>query len=191
MTYALNVGSTALSILRQPSSVRVADIQDSPAASNLILVANGQSSSDSPPAASQAKIAKTLFSLNATDVTKMKLDLIERTGKALGVNSDYYVSNGDFVAAMREAVAKIKAQPTGETALLAIEKDLGLDKLGISITDVIDSAAGGSGEDKVTRALEKQASGHDSDKSTVDASRVLAIDVDDIGRYNMIAENKL
>lgn len=86
----------------------------------------------------------------------MKLDLIDRTGKALGVNQEDYASRDEFVDAMRRALGKLKIEG-GMAAVMALEKELGLDKLGVSVDDVIASAADPDSNDKLTKALKEEA----------------------------------
>lgn len=93
-----------------------------------------------------------LFSVNATNLTKAKMELIDRTAEALGVKRDDYADNKDFVSAMREALLELKIK-SGEEAILALEKHLGLDELGLKIDDVIYSASDPERDDKVTEAL--------------------------------------
>jgi len=158
MTTVPNVNSAALLILQQANSV-AATKQEKSGADNIAAIANGIGDKigvTKQPGQAESKISESIFSVNSVNVTKMKLDLIDRTGKALGVNRDDYASTNDFVNAMQQAYSKLKTEG-GQLAVMGLEKDLGLDKLGLSIDDVIESAKDSEANDKVTKALEKQA----------------------------------
>jgi hypothetical protein len=158
------------------------------AADGLIAIANGTgptgSGQDSggqvglglQSGATPAAISKSFFAIDAVDPAKLQLNLIDRTGKALGVRKEDFSSRDAFVTAMRDAVSKIKAQPNGDLALAGIEKDLGLDRLGLSIDDVIDAANNDHG--KLRRALEEEVrkNGKGSDKAGEAAPPMLSID---------------
>ncbi|WP_168878697.1 hypothetical protein [Rhizobium sp. P28RR-XV] len=133
---------------------------------SLIAVATGQANMVSvsrQPTPAQSKVSEAMFSMSGNSIAKQKLDLIERTGKALGIERSSYASMDDFVAAMKKAFGEIKVQPGGMGAIHGLEKELGLDKLGLSLEDVINSATDGGDNDKVTRAFEKR-SHKDKDK---------------------------
>jgi hypothetical protein len=188
-------GSAALVLLRQTRELLSSQSLDSRggsaanASDNLIATVNGQGGIALGSSPSQAAISKSIFDIDAVSVTKLKMDLIERTGRALSVREDDYASRDDFVTAMREAVAKMRAQPHGDLAVLALEKKLGLDKLGISIDDVINGVKDDEGNGKLNRALEAQVKGQDRgtglDVQDGDPLDVAMIRVDDIGRYDI------
>jgi hypothetical protein len=109
----------------------------------------------------------------------MKLDLIDRAGEALGVKKSDYASMDEFVAATKKAFSDLKSKPDGQQAIAKIERDLGLDKLGISLDDLINSAGDPDKNDKVTQALKKQL-GEDAEGGSV-------LRKDEIGRYHIVA----
>ncbi|MGV8936043.1 MAG: hypothetical protein ACOH2J_02910 [Allorhizobium sp.] len=159
--------------------------QEKSSSDNLVAVANGVSGNigvTKQPSQAQSKISESLFSVNHVSVNKMKLDLIERTGKALGVNADDFGSRDDFVDAMQKAVGKLKMEG-GAMALMGLEKELGLDKLGLSIEDVINSAKDPDRNDKVTKALEKEAGITSEKLEEQDASMPLSLQPNEIGLY--------
>lgn len=159
MTTISNANSTALLILQQANPVE-ATKQQQPGADNLEAVANGVGGKiavSQQPGQAESKISEAMFSVNTVSANKLKLDLIDRAGKALGVDQSDYASKDEFVSAMQGALTKIKTQENGPQAIAAIEKDLGLDKLGVSLEDVVASARDPEREDNLTRALEKQA----------------------------------
>jgi hypothetical protein len=182
MTSITSTNSAALLILQQTASVQPSQRPDA-GSDDLLAVANGiskQVSSDQQPTQAQSKISGSLFSLNHVSINKLKLDLIDRTGKALGVDQADFSSREDFVDAMQKALGKLK-MIGGDDAVRGLEKELGLDKLGVSIQDVINSAKDPEANDKLTKALEKQA------KSNLGLDEVVSqrflIKLDDAGTY--------
>lgn len=157
MTIVSTLGSAALQILQPPVSVTAAK-RDEAGTDDMIAIANGQTTMVAvgrQPAAAASQVSEAMFSVNAVSVTKMKLDLIDKAGKALGVNQADYDSRNDFVDAMRRALGRLKLEG-GQAAVMGLEKELGLDKLGVSIEDVIDSADDPEANDKLTKALERE-----------------------------------
>ncbi|NLR98422.1 hypothetical protein HGP17_16515 [Rhizobium sp. P38BS-XIX] len=155
MTLIPPTPSAALAILKQMNAGAVTPQRSQSVSDGLIAVATGQTkmvSVSKQPTSEQSKISEAIFSVNGkTDVTKMKLDLIYRTGKALGVEHEDYPSMDDFAKAMLKAYRQLEPSEVN-----AIEHDLGLDKLGLSLLDVIESAKNPERNDKVTRALKQQ-----------------------------------
>jgi hypothetical protein len=180
-----SVNSAALLILQQANSVNATESKKS-GSDNLLAVANGLDDKigvTRQPTQAQSKISESIFSVNRESVNKLKLDLIDRTGKALGVAHDDYASKDDFVDAMQKAFGKLKLEG-GDLAVKNLEAELGLDKLGLSILDVIQSARDPQASDKVTKALEKQSG---NVKESDEAQRPsLLIQPDEIGLYGAI-----
>jgi hypothetical protein len=158
MTTVTSTNSAALLILQQTASIRPSQQLDA-GSGDMLAVANGiseQVSSNQQQTQAQSKISESLFSVNHVSINKLKMDLIDRTGKALGVDQADFASREDFVDAMQKALGKLK-MVGGDDAVRGLEKELGIDKLGVSIQDVIDSAKDPEANDKLTKALEKQA----------------------------------
>ncbi|MCJ8510280.1 hypothetical protein MUU53_20550 [Rhizobium lemnae] len=143
---------TALLLLRQPLTPSSGTAR-TPESTDLTLTANGQTAGSATLEESK-EVSDALFSVNSTNLTKSKLELIDRTAEALGVTRDDFSDNKDFVAAMRDSLLQLKLKG-GDQAILALERDLGLDELGIKITDIIDSASDPDRDDKVTEALKR------------------------------------
>lgn len=184
MTTVSSVNSAALLILQQVSSASAPN-QEKFSSDKLVAVANGVSDKigvTKQPGQSQAKISESMFSVNHVSINKMKLDLIDRTGKALGVNPDDYASRDEFVDAMQKAYGKLKFEG-GTGAVVALEKKLGLDKLGVSIEDVINSARDPGHNDKLTKALEKAAGKTAGKFEQEDSSNALSLQPNEIGLY--------
>lgn len=188
-----NPNSTALLILQKTNFNQVTDQKISLSSSDLAAASISAKSTigvTAQPSQAESKIAGALYSVNNVSVTEMKLDLIDRTGKALGVNQEDYASRDEFVDAMRRALGKLKIEE-GLSAVVAIEKDLGLDKLNLSIDDVISSAADPDSNDKVTEALKKEAGivsdDREKDGEGEDEDRASAVfQADEIGLYSAV-----
>lgn len=182
MTTISSLNSAALLILQQTNRVSPAG-QDKSGSDDLVAVANGLGTkvgATRQPSQAQAKISQAMFSVNDVNITKLKLELIDRTGKALGVDPNDFVSRDEFVDAMQKAFLSLKSEG-GTAAVMGLEKKLGLDKLGVSIEDVIFSARNPDGNDKLTKALEKQA-GKTKEKLE-DLQTMLSQQPDEIGLY--------
>lgn len=78
------------------------------------------------------------------------------------------------------------SQPEGHLILERIERDLGLDKLGVSIDDVINSAEDPEKRDKLTEALEKRVG---KAKELTKTDEALLISSDETGAYQVSVPN--
>lgn len=180
MTTVSPIDSAALLILRQANSATTNNQQKSDS-DNLLAIATGVSKKvavSKQPTQAQSKISQSIFSVNNVSITKMKLDLIDRAAKALGVDKTKYATRDEFADAMKRALGKLRLDG-GDAAIRGLNKELGLDKLGVSIEDVIDSARNPDHDDKLTKALET-ATGKTAEKlENVSKS----LQSDDIGLY--------
>ena len=180
-------GSTALLLLQQTLGAAAAPVQ---AASDTITsiasrqIQPGNVGVTQQPSAGESKVAEAMFGVNNTNITKQKLDLIDNTAKALGVNKDDYASRDDFVDALQKAFSQLKIDG-GDAAVHGLEKQLGLDKLGVSLQDVIDSAKDPEANDKLTKALKRQAGMYGDDANGNDTSPSWPTLTDDIGLYRL------
>lgn len=148
--------STALLILQQPRPLaRPADdaLANSNGISSVIAAGAG-----SPLAQAQAKISEAMFSVNSIDATAMKVRLIERLGEQFDIKQSDYKSSASYGQAIKRAVEELKAKPDSAQAIMTIEKNLGLDKLGISLDELVNATIDPNGEDskKLDAALTKQ-----------------------------------
>lgn len=185
MTTISGVNSAALLILQQSNSINSSP-ENRSSSEGLLATANGGSEKvglSAQPGQAQSRISEAMFSVNNVNVNQLKLELIERTGEELGFDKADFESQAEFAAAMRKQVINMDA--TGADARIAeIEKELGLDKLGISLLDVVSSARNPELEDKLTRALQEQKGmASDEAKAEEEASAPFAIAVDEIGIY--------
>jgi hypothetical protein len=169
----------ALRILQQPSAASGAS-QKAATGADLTAIANGQAGQASGIATS-AQTADALFGVNSPNLNKMKIDLFKRVGEALGVNESDYDSPEAYGAALKKVVAQIKLDPNAQQLISGIEKDLGLDKLGVSLDTVINAIIDPKGDDgkKLDAALEKKV-----DDGHASKSKGSAVISDDIGLYS-------
>lgn len=184
-----NANSAALLILQRADAVSAAAENGKSSSDSLIPIANGQSGkvgASKLPTRAQSGIAESMFSVNYVSINKLKLRLIERVGKALGVYQDDYGSRDEFAAALRKAVGRLELEG-GQAAVTGLEKELGLDKLGVSLEDVINSAKDPEKNDKLTKALENE---YGKEKGDAEVSNALAVRSDEIGLYNVASAQK-
>jgi hypothetical protein len=186
MTPVSNVNSAALLILQQAKSVTTASGQNRTNSGDVAAIANGLSSKTGgtgQTAQAQSGISDSTFNLN-----KLKVDLYERTGQALGVDIKDYASPQAYAAALSNAVGEIKSQNPGtwQTIIAGVEHQLGLDKLGVSLGTVIDSIAnpGGDSDKKLDKALAKLAGIDIGGNDSAQASPLSAVQVNEIGLYS-------
>ena len=141
-----------LSILRQPlarsADIGLADVGDG----------SGLGGSGSPLTQAQVKISD-MFSVSRADPTAEKVRLTERLGAEFGIRQSDYTSMVAYGADIKRAVEALKAQPGSAQIIAAIEKRLGLDKLGISLDDLVDATIDPDGHagKKLDAALKEQA----------------------------------
>jgi hypothetical protein len=126
------------------------------------------------PSQSSAIAFESIFSVNHVDATEMKVNLMERVGKTFGLELDDFADAG----AMAKVIdGLIKDMDKGQIA--AIEKELGLDELGVSLDEMLDAMKepGGVADQKLDAALREEAG------EILDNSIRLTIGFDEIGRY--------
>ncbi|WP_276117965.1 hypothetical protein [Pararhizobium qamdonense] len=157
MSAISGVNSAALLILQQTNST--SSIKDDKSASdNLVAVANGVGEKigmSAQPGQAQSRISEAMFSVDNVNINKMKLELIERAGQKLGFDKSDFDSEADFARQMRKQVITMHASGADQK-IAEIEKELGLDKLGISLLDVVSSARNPDLDDAVTQALKER-----------------------------------
>ena len=132
-----------------------------PLAGNSVLAsANGMKLIVDPATKhAQVKVSEVLFESDRVSTLALKVHLTERAAEALGVRKDGFASDTEYRAAIRKAFAEISLKPDARQLIDAIEKDLGLDKFGISLKTLIDAVAGEDPEanEKLDAALAKYA----------------------------------
>jgi len=160
--------------------------EEPPAGSVILAAANGVAIPSVSGAQSQAKAKiSDAFMDSPIDIQQLKFNLMRRLGEELGVKMDDFEDPRDYGSALRGVIAKIKATPQGATALTALGRKLGLDKLGISIDDLVDaiSSPDGEGGKKLDAALRAE-TGEDAKKAAEAVETVLrGIKTDETGLY--------
>lgn len=169
MTFISQSSTSLLSLLQRSQIASPGPSRDT----DIVAIMNGTRNvhEDGQPAASSS-----LFDRQALDVNEMKVNLIDRLGKALGVSRDDYDNQSSFGTALKAAIAKLRRDPGGATIIAAIEKRLGLDKLGISMDTLLNAVIDPGSEDarRLDGALRAQAG---------EMARDEAFELDEIGIY--------
>lgn len=177
------LSSAATLLLSATGALSPAMRQRTPGATDqLVLAANGRMPARDHPGASVrlgSAIGDSLFSVSHVDVTKLKVDLMERVGKAFGLEMHDYKDMKAFGRAISNGMSLMDA-PT----IKAIEAELGLDKLGVTLREVVDAMQDpdGSSDDKLEAALLDEIGDAGSDRKKAAAGIVL----DEIGRYGPV-----
>jgi hypothetical protein len=109
----------------------------------------------SSPAASPPAVSASMFSVDNLNITAVKVRLMERAGKEFGVDLTDYES----VSAVKNAVEALKRQ--SPSAIAEIERQLGLDQLGVSLDTLIGATVDprGSDNERLDAALKQHAGG--------------------------------
>ena len=130
-----------------------------------------------PAPQARAKITEALFSVTATNSTKSLINLLDRTGQVFGLNREDFGTLAAFGAAIGKVVLDLKADP-GNSSMIntiaprlgwddetvetlkkqtapnmiigLIEKALGLDKLGVTLDQLVRAAVDPEGRDATT-----------------------------------------
>ncbi len=167
----MSLSVSAASLLFQPG---LQNTGRTPQAPSLAAIASGHG------AAKGIKASGSLFDPGRQDVSKLKVNLYERVGKVFGIAMDDYDSLSSYGAAIRQEVSNLVRQH-GAAVLTGIEKQLGLDKLGVSLMTVIGAMTdpGSDDERRLTDAL--RASLGDTDDKHEGRSRA---EDDGIGLYS-------
>jgi len=146
-----------------------------------LTVAASRTVTKGPAAAASAQTGDALFSVNSPNLNKMRIDLIKRVGDEFGIKESDYDSPSAYGAAIKQKIAEINRQPNSQQEIDRIEKELGLDKLGLSLYEVANAIMDPKGDDarKLDAALEKQIGTNNHSKP----QQSLSIKSDDIGLY--------
>ncbi len=93
------------------------------------------------------RFPEALFDHSVPTVSQKRIELMRRVGDEFGLKLEDFETSSKFGAAVREKIGQIKLQPGGALALAAIEKKVGLDKLGISLDDFVDAMMDPGGDE--------------------------------------------
>lgn len=119
---------------------------------------------------------QSIFSVSHVDANEMKVSLMERLGKAFGLELDDFA---DPVAMAKLIDGMVSEMDEGQIAEIA--KELGLDELGVSLHELLDAVQepGGTADQKLDAALREEAG------EVLDEGKPIRLTVrfDEIGRY--------
>lgn len=112
--------------------------------------------SDEAQRAATEKLNEHFFNRNVVDVNELKVNLIQKLGKQLGIEKEDGQSGFSYGRQLENAITQLDSQQ-----LFALNKALGLFELGVSLDDLVKAIKNPYGEedDKLETALEEQASG--------------------------------
>lgn len=192
MSSILSNSSVALQILQQSTQTQ-SPADTASTAHDVLAITGGVSNTQasggrSAIALARARISESYFSVHYVDIEKMKVRLYERAGQALGIEMADFDSSAAYGTAIKRAFLELKVQPGSDEAIAEIEKNLGLDKLGISLWGLIKAILDPAGEDsaKLDKAL-KKLTGEDAKGDQDDSDQKAALDLfrsDEIGIYS-------
>ena len=113
----------------------------------------------SSPAASPPAVSASMFSVDNLNITAVKVRLMERAGKEFGVDLTDYESVSSYGSAVKNAVEALKRQ--SPSAIAEIERQLGLDQLGVPLDTLIGAIVDprGSDNERLDAALKQHAGG--------------------------------
>lgn len=166
-----------LKLLQHRPSVAAGDEQNK-GGDQLLFLANGAGPSSDAELRARGKVTEALFSVNTTDPTAMKVRLMERLGEQFGLKMEDFASQSSYGLAIRSFVDKLKLEAPEK--IKVIEKELGLDELGISLDNLVDAIIDPTGHasDALDAALRKDL-GVDQDPPVA----LKPFKQDEIGRY--------
>ncbi|AWN37219.1 hypothetical protein [Methylobacterium radiodurans] len=151
----------AIATLREVGAARPADAAGTVRSPDLVAIASaaGQRDGGLPvDKQARAKITEAMFSVNTVNLTKVKTKLFERLGELLNVRQESFDTAEAYGRALKQKLAEIRREPGSEAFLAKIEKELGLDKLKITLDELTDAIVDPDGEAgrKLDAAIEKQ-----------------------------------
>lgn len=131
------------------------------------------------------KIASALFDQGQVDINELRMDLVERLGKKLGIDVEDAKSSYSLGKTF-EAIVK----DLGSTAKRDLEKEIGLDKLDISLDTFVAAITNpyGKESDGLKDALEKKAG---NGRSSLGDARKVIQRLEDVANPKTLAELKL
>ena len=180
------VMTAALQILQQANATTMSSDPAQPPGSAVLSIANGvEDAGAGPQAKARGKVSEALFDQSVPTVSQKRIELMRRVGDEFGLKVEDFETSSKFGAAVREKIGQIKLQPGGALALAAIEKKVGLDKLGITLDDFVEAMMdpGGDKAEKLDAALAKSL-GDDADDAAASArDRLALLQRDDLGLY--------
>ncbi|MDO1580544.1 hypothetical protein [Rhizobium oryzicola] len=148
-------------------------------------MAEARAAADRASLRARDKISSALFSVNHVDINTLKAQLYQKLGQAVGVEQTPDMSSFTYGRAIEAAVADLTKKATDE-----LSKTLGLDKLGVTLSTVIEAIQNpySDSASAVEKALEQEYGGDGlSDRDTAKILQRL----EDVAKPKTLAELKL
>ncbi|TIR16716.1 MAG: hypothetical protein E5X34_25665 [Mesorhizobium sp.] len=113
----------------------------------------------SPVMQAEPAISASKFSLDGLNITATKVRLMQQASKEFAVDQTDYESVSSYGSAIKSAVEALKRQ--SPSAVAKIERQLGLDQLGVSLDALVNAIVRpqGGDNDRLDAALKRHASG--------------------------------
>jgi hypothetical protein len=133
----------------------------------------------------QGRIAEALFGMNKVDINELKIQLLDKLGEKLGINREDGMYSYAYGRAIEGALKSV-----GTSALDDLSKELGLEELDLSLTDLVAAIKNpwGDENDRLEKALDKQ---HGDGKTTTDERAKILQRLDDVSDPKTLEELKL
>ncbi|MDX8534348.1 hypothetical protein RFM41_24810 [Mesorhizobium sp. VK25A] len=121
-------------------------------------------------------VSPSMFSVENLNITAIKVRLMERAGKEFGVDQAGYESVSSYGSAIKNAVEALKGQ--SPSAVVEVERQLGLDQLGVSLDTLLNAIADpqGSNSERLDAALKQHEGGQGG-------GDVASVQPDELGLY--------
>ncbi|TGT70950.1 hypothetical protein EN802_21865 [bacterium M00.F.Ca.ET.159.01.1.1] len=123
------------------------------------LVANATATAALPLTQAEPADSAPKFSVDSLNITATKVRLMQRAGKEFAVDQADYDSVSSYGSAIKNAVEALKRQ--SPSAIPKIERQLGLDQLGVSLDALVNAIVRpqGGDNDRLDDALRQHAGG--------------------------------
>ncbi|MBO6813440.1 MAG: hypothetical protein JJ891_01175 [Rhizobiaceae bacterium] len=179
--------SSALAVFKKTANLQAQDqssIQNQPVQGSLVPGIKNPATTNS---AAEARIADNFFSMSYRDTNEIKMQIFERLGEKLGLEMKSYEDPGSFARDLRLAVQEIRRKEGGESLLKEIGHELGLDKLGVTIDDVINAIdePDGEADNRLTKAIEEEYKINLKKDGEPASPSDRGFQIDDIGLYSI------
>lgn len=176
----LPVNSSFVQILQQSRIAPIPLDKNAPPENDLVAAANGVKAEEVEP-------TEDFWDINKVTPTQMKVKLFEKVGEAFGLDQDNFDSFSQYASAIVSRMEAMKEDdPVGAMILFhEIEKDLGLDELGLSLEEVVEAMIepGGKADEKLDAALKALADEINGDFEEGEDEIIGSVRIDSNGLY--------
>lgn len=177
----LPVSSVAVQVLQQSKITPISIDKNEKTEDSLVAAANGTKSES-------VEETTNYWDINTVTPTQMKVKLFEAVGEALGLQEESFSDFSAYASAIQAKMEKMKEDdPLAFMVFHDIEKDLGLDELGLTLESVVEAMIepGGSDDEALDAALKAKADEINGDFGD-DAEEVFgSLRVDSNGIYSL------